>query len=139
MTLLNCSDGSCCRCGAGYEVMREEYNHAADERDEFKAELAEVREQLILLNTRYVARIAEREALRAHVKDLEGKLLRAPWVDGVLILQGEHEADASVIGMTFAGIKKDLEYLQNQNSDLKADVKQLNWQLTVNEGPDTIP
>lgn len=29
----SCNDGSCGRCGGCYEVMREEFNRAADERD----------------------------------------------------------------------------------------------------------
>lgn len=33
----NCPDGSCGRCGGCYEVMREEFNRAADERDKLQA------------------------------------------------------------------------------------------------------
>lgn len=39
----NCSDGSCGKCGGCYEVMREEFNRAADERDNLKVTLAQER------------------------------------------------------------------------------------------------
>lgn len=94
--MSNCNGGSCGRCGGCYEVMRDEFNTAADQRDDALKKLA----------------------------DMTRELIKRPWVDGHHILQGEHEADIGVIGLTFDGIKKDLESLQNENFDLRAKLKE---------------
>ena len=92
--------------------MREEFNRTADERDNAIA-LAEGDRK------RYET---DRAAWLLHGQKLEDDLRKRPWVDGDVIVQGEHESDIGVIGLTFAGIKKDLEALQNENFALGAQV-----------------
>lgn len=73
-----CGDGSCGHCGGCYEVMREEFNRAADERDQLKKDLKNADE---VYDSEVSRLIRERDEL-----ELRAAKKFAKYKDDVLVL-----------------------------------------------------